>query len=309
MTLPGFENIDGVSKKAVESIPQRRFVLKIGLYPIDSKMANLALMKISAWHKRQGDDTELFNPLWPYDKVYVSQVFNYTNIPNAIHCQRECGGTGHDIKKCLPDEMENCDPDYSIYPNCDYSIQLFSRGCPRKCSFCVVPEKEGDIRPVKPMKLNPNGKRIEILDNNFFANPEWKNAIGFLKLYNQPVNFHGVDARLLTDKMMIELNRLRHFKQIHMSWDSPNYKVDWLKIIKIISPYKIMCYVLIGYNSTKEEDLYRVEKLRSFKIDPFVMPYNKNDTYQKRFARWVNHKAIFKSVKWENYRRGTYSNG
>ncbi len=282
--------------------------MKIGLYPVDSKMANLALMKISAWHRERGDETELFNPLWPYDKVYVSQVFNYSNIPNTIHCQHECGGTGYDVKKCLPDEIESCDPDYSIYPNCEYSIQLFSRGCPRKCSFCIVPEKEGDIRPVKPMELNPNGNRIEILDNNFFANPEWRSAVDFLILCKQPVNFHGVDARLLTDEMMVELNNLKHFKQIHMSWDNPNHRIDWLKIIKIISPYKIMCYVLIGYNSTQEEDLHRVEKLRSLKIDPFVMPYNKNDEYQKRFARWVNHKAIFKSVKWENYNRGAYSN-
>ncbi len=74
------------------------------------------------------------------------------------------------------------------------------------------------------------------------------------------------------------------------------------RLTRYIKPYKVMCYVLIGFQSTETEDLYRVETLRKLKIDPFVMPYNKNDPYQKRFARWVNHKAIFKSVPWEMYR-------
>ena len=212
----------------------------------------------------------------------------------------------------MPDEIESCDPDYSIYPNCDYSIQLFSRGCPRKCSFCVVPEKEGGIRPVKPMELNPNGKRIEILDNNFFANPEWEDVIKILKSYNRPVNItQGVDARTITDEQLQSLMTLKHHKQIYMAWDNPRQKIEWDRIIKVIPPRKIMVYVLTGHNTTEEEDLYRVEKLRSLKISPFVMLYNNKKDWRKRnFARWVNLKRFFHTVSFKDFLkiRGACSN-
>lgn len=164
-------------------------------------------------------------------------------------------------------------------------------------------EKEGDIKPVEPMSLNPKSSRIEVLDNNFFANPEWKSAINQLLKWNHPVNFHGIDARIMTEEQAYYLNKLKHFKRIHIAWDNPreNLALKLKEITNWIKPYKLMCYVLIGYWSTPEEDLYRVEKLREIGIDPFVMPYDKTDRYQKRFARWVNHKAIFKTVKWEDY--------
>jgi len=166
----------------------------IGLYPCDSKMVNLPLMKLAAWHKSQGDNAELFFPLNNYDKVYISKIFDFTPMPMDVMCQDiELGGTGYDIARQLPPEIEACDPDYSIYLNCDYSIQLFSRGCPRHCKFCVVPRKEGGIRPVKRMALNPKGKRIEVLDNNFFASSMWQYAIDLLTYWDQPVNFHGID--------------------------------------------------------------------------------------------------------------------
>jgi len=278
---------------------------KIAIYAPDSKMPNYAIMKVSAYHKEQGDTVEWYTDLWAhtFDKVYCSKIFNYTPMPNMLNDNCVYGGTGYDIKKQLPQEIEDCDLDYSIYPNCDYSLMMFSRGCIRKCPFCIVSEKEGVIRPIDSVSLNPKGKRIEILDNNFFANPNWEKAVKALFVWNQPVNFHGIDARILTEKQTKVLDELRHFKHIHIAWDNP--KEDLLpklkKIIQWINPKKLMCYVLIGYWSTKEEDMYRIVKLRELDIDPFVMPYNKSDPYQKRIARWVNHKAIFESVKWEDY--------
>ena len=103
------------------------------------------------------------------------------------------------------------------------------------------------------------------------------------------------------------MSGLKHHKQIKIAWDNTKEEKavtsGITKLTKYIKPYRIMCYVLIGFNSTEAEDLHRVKILRKLKIDPFVMPYNKKDLYQKKFARWVNHKAIFKSVKWQDYKR------
>jgi hypothetical protein len=121
----------------------------------------------------------------------------------------------------------------------------------------------------------------------------------------QPINFHGIDIRIMNEEQAYYLNKIKRHKQIHIAWDNPkiNLVPKLQEVTKYLKPYKLMCYVLIGYWSTPEEDLYRVEKLRELKIDPFVMPFDKNDRYQKDFARWVNHKAIFKTVKWQDYKK------
>lgn len=281
--------------------------MKIGLIDVDShNFPNLALMKISSYHKRNGDSVEMAT-LGHYDKLYVSKLFNFSDLNlNTLITADETiiGGSGYDLNINLPPEIDVCDPDYSIYPMYDFSLQFYSRGCIRNCSFCIVRQKEGYIKTVKPMALNPNGNRIEVLDNNFFANPEWMFAINDLIDTKQTVNLHGVDVRLMNEEQAYWLNKLKHHKQIHIAWDFPNLDLTpkIKEMTKYIKPYKIMCYVLIGYNSTPEQDLYRVEKLRELGVDPFVMPYNKSDKYQKKFARWVNHKAIFKTVKWTEYK-------
>lgn len=292
--------------------------MKIGLIDVDGhrnkktgiSFPNIALMKVSNYYKQLGHEVEHAD-FGYYDKLYISKLFNFTpeiDKPLITSNETHKGGTGYDIKKRLPLDIEVCDPDYSVYPDCDFSVQFFSRGCIRNCSFCVVRDKEGYIMPQKPMNLNPKGKHIEILDNNFFANPEWKSSIDYLLAAKQPVNMHGVDVRIMNEEQAFWLNKLKHLKQIHIAWDFP--KIDLVpqitEMTKHVKPYKIMCYVLIGFDSTPEQDLYRVEKLREMKIDPFVMPFKKSDPYQKRFARWVNHKAIFKTVKWSEYRQGSF---
>lgn len=282
--------------------------MKVRLVELDSKMANIALMKISQFHKEQNHDVDWFNPLLDRNvgQLYISKLFNFTEDFQYCNAKEVFkGGTGYDIKSKLPDEIDKMRRlDYSLYPNCDYSMQFYSRGCIRNCPFCVVRQKEGYIKAVEPMELNPRGKRIEVLDNNFFANPEWKYAIEDLISIGQKVNFHGVDARIMNEEQAYYLNKVKHYKQIHIAWDNPkdNLIPKIKEITKYIKPYKLMCYVLVGYWSTPEEDLYRVEKLRELGVDPFVMPYDKSEDYQKKFARWVNHKAIFKTVKWEDYK-------
>ena len=281
--------------------------MKIGLVDQDGKMPNIALMKISKHHKNNGDSIKWYEPLFDYpDRVYISKIFNFTeDYQYEPDCDVVKGGSGYDIKKKLPNKIEKEDPDYTIYPDCNYSIQMFSRGCIRNCPFCVVREKEGKIKPIEPMKLNPKGEWIEVFDNNFFANPKWEEAINKLIEWNQPVNFHGIDVRILNKKQANYLNKLKHKKQIHIAWDNPkNDLTDKLKMVtKWIKPYKLMCYVLIGYWSSKDEDLWRVKTLDKLGIDPFVMPYDKSDQYQKNFSRWVNHKAIFNTVKWKDYKK------
>lgn len=276
--------------------------MKIGIIDVDSKIANLPLMKIKGFY---GDKCDWYSFIEDYDKVYLSKIFNFTKDYDYIIKSKEIvrGGSGYDIKSKLPIEIEDSQPDYSIYPNCDYTLQRLTIGCIRNCSFCIVREKEGCLRDVEPMNNNPKANYIYLLDNNLFASKNWKQHINYLMSQKLPIKFEGIDIRLLTEEMMAELNKVLLYKQLHFAWDDPNCDItEKLKLItKIIKPYKLMCYVLIGYNSNEEEDIYRVETLRKYGINPFVMPYDKNDKYQKRLARYVNHKAIFKKIKWRDY--------
>lgn len=280
--------------------------MKIALYNLEPHIFNVAMMKVSQYHKQKGDIVEVYNPFQKedYDKIYAFSIFDFTD-KSYVTKDMICGGTGFDISVRLPEEIDNCDYDYSIFPQCDYSMIWFSKGCIRNCKWCVVRRKEGIIQSVIPKNLNSKGQHIKVMDNNFFANPKWREAIKQLQEWKQPVDFQGVDVRLLDEEKCKALNSLKHYKQIHIAWDDPEQDLlpKLKEVIKWIKPYKLMCYVLIGYNSTEEQDIHRIESLRSLKIDPFVMPFNKQYRYQKDFARWVNHKAIFRKVAWKDYKK------
>lgn len=282
--------------------------MKIGLWNLESKVENTALMQVSQYYKQKSDQVELYSPLFEYDKIYVFSLFSFTKKP-ILKSNMIAGGTGFNICSRLPKEIEDSDLDYSIYPKCKTSYLWFSRGCFRNCPFCIVPTKEGKIQPVEPKNLNPNGKYVSIMDNNFFGDLQWTNAIQELLDINQPVLFQsGIDVRTLGDYELLHLSKLKIYKQLYIAWDNPREDLS-KKIIELthyISHWKVACYVLIGYWSTPEEDLMRVERLRDLEVDPFVMPYNKADPYQKAFTRWVNHKATFKSVNWKDYKHGSW---
>ena len=286
--------------------------MKIGIIDVDGhNFPNLALMRIAGWHKSKGDDVDWAFHFDHYDRIYKAKVFTFTpDDETAIDADEIVkGGTGYDIDIRLPDEIDAwTKPDYSIY-GFPFSIQFYSRGCIRHCPFCLVHDKEGDIRPVTPMDLNPVGKWIEVLDNNFFANPEWRDAIKHLKKQNQPVNFHGVDIRIMDIEQAEAVKGLRLKRNIHIAWDIPQIDLtDKLKeITKIIPAYKLSCYVLVGFNSTPEQDLYRVRTLKSLGITPFVQPFRdyENKTqpsqYTKDFARWANRVWSLKSCDFLDY--------
>lgn len=287
--------------------------MKIGLVDVDGhNFPNLALMKISGWHKAQGDDVEWANGFFHYDRVYKSKVFTFTPDDLLAYQTDEIvrGGTGYDIKGTLPYEIENWrQPDYSLYPQYPFTIQFYSRGCIRRCPFCLVHDKEGSIRPVEPMELNPNGQWIEVLDNNFFANPEWRSAVEHLRKCRQPVKFHGVDVRIMDEEQASALNSLKLKNGVHVAWDLPGIDLttQLTAITKYIKPWKITCYVLVGFNSTIEQDLFRLRTLKSLGILPFVQAYRdyenkrKPTNYEKDLARWANRAWLFKSMDFADF--------
>lgn len=288
---------------------------KIGIIDVDGhNFPNLALMKIAGWHKAKGDNVEWAVPMMEhYNTVYASKVFTFSKDINPLSWRSGHfikGGTGYDISRKLPPPIDSWrEPDYTIYPQYSFSIQFFSRGCIRHCPFCLVHDKEGAIHPVDPMALNPKGEWVEVLDNNFFANPDWRNAVSILQSYKQPVKFHGVDVRIMDEEMAYWLNKLKLKNGIHIAWDLPQVDLtDRLKAMtKYIKPYKIICYVLVGFNSNIEQDLYRLNTLKSLGILPFVQAYrdyenNREPTqYEKDLARWANRAWLFKSMDFENY--------
>lgn len=281
--------------------------MKIGLINLEPKIVNTALMQISTAEKKVGNTVEWAIPLEydKYDRLYCSSLFSFTP-KNTVPDRAICGGTRFNLETELPDDHDQMQYDYSIYPDCDYSIVWYSRGCVRKCPFCVVPAKEGMIKAVIPKCLNPKGKRIVVQDNNFFAAPQWRNAIEHVQRYGLPIDFQGVDIRAMTVEKLKALAAVKLDKSqaIKIAWDDPHDDIATRLsvMLEYIPASKIECYVLIGYWSTPEEDLHRVRTLwDKYRVRPFVMPYNKKDVYQKAFANWVN-RHYYKIVPWKEFR-------
>jgi hypothetical protein len=285
--------------------------MKVALYNLEKKIINSAMMQVSQYHKNKGDTIEIYSPLLhdTYDKIYAFSIFTFTP-KDYVTPDMEVGGTGFSITKLLPKEIEDCDYDWSLYPNCKYSIVWFSRGCIRNCKFCIVREKEGYIYPVKPKNLNPNGTFIKVMDNNFFANPNWREAVEQLREWNQVVDFQGVDLRLLDQEQCEVLNSLKTKSSIHIAWDNPRLDLtnQLDMIIKYIKPYKLQCYVLVGFDTTLKEDIYRIDELWKRKILPYIMIYDnrKDNKVLRHLARWCNNRIIFKSCTFKDYLVGKY---
>ena len=197
---------------------------RIGLIDIDSEIPNFALMKLSAYHKSKGDNVEWWRGISfhsKYDKVYASKIFTFTQMAyidgnyvdiDDLPKDVEIGGSGYYINKKLPDDVEDFIPDYSIYPNCDYSIGFITRGCIRNCDYCIVPEKEGKIRQNSTVENIWRGKgNLVLLDNNILAKPEaFKEVILFCKKNKIKVDFNqGLDCRLITDGLAKFINQYR----------------------------------------------------------------------------------------------------
>jgi len=286
--------------------------VKVGLVDVDSKIPNLALMKLSAYHKAKGDQVKMFDPL--FDKpelIYASKIFKSSDDFNYYpDCTCYKGGSGYDLEKKLPKVVEEKYPDYSLY-NIDYAMGFTSRGCIRNCGFCIVPQKEGRWEAVSDIHSFWNGqKQLMLLDNNLTAdNEHFTKVVKQLIKHKIKTDFsQGLDIRLIDDDKAKLLSKVRLWKQIHFAFDSVNdeqvVRQGIETLLRHMPPSRLMFYVLIGWDSDESEDLYRLDLLRSYKIDPFVMPFDRTVEYQRKFARWVNMKAIFKTVAWPDYGKG-----
>ena len=301
--------------------------MNIGLVDIDShNFPNLVLMKLSAWHKSQGDNVFLLNPFdflhganlfTPYNKVYGACIFA-DNAELAQKIEAAGGivaGSGTGKPDTLPDEIEHIMPDYSLYGITNTAYGFLTRGCPRCCPFCIVSNKEGrESRKVADLSEWWAGQRhIKLLDPNLLAAKEADYLLQQLHDSGAYIDFtQGLDARLLDDNKIELLSKMK-IKRLHFAWDNPRdtkapaaLKDFSLKVMGRKSDYvKYKVYVLTNYWSSHEEDLYRVYWLRNNGYDPYVMIYDKVNAPKemRHLQRWVNNKRIFRTCKkFEDYR-------
>lgn len=308
--------------------------MRIGLIDVDGyNYPNLALMKLSAYHKKMGDVVEWYIPFTErYDIVNMSKVFSFTSdYAEVINADKVVkGGTGYAITLVdgrevfnknkdvdLPQCVEEMMPDYSIYPSyVDTAYGYLTRGCPRGCLFCVVKDKEGSIS-VKVANLSHfwrGQKKIVLMDPNILACKDRVELLVELADSGAIVDINqGLDARLLDDTICELLANIK-MKLVHFAWDryeDKNVIVEKLQLYKKYRPkmfkgsMKAVVYMIVNFNTTFEQDLDRVYTLRELGYAPYVMIYDKQhaaDKYRK-LARWVNCRWIFMSCsKFEDYK-------
>lgn len=282
--------------------------MNIGLIDVDGhNWPNLALMKLSAWHKAQGDTVEWWDGFAHYDRVYMSRVFDDTysaDEPEPCNADEIIkGGTGYGLDNKLPDEVEHMMPDYGLYDNVDIvdtAYGFLTRGCPRGCSFCIVAEKEGR-KSVKVADLSEfwkGQKNIKLLDPNLLACTEHMELLNQLAESRAYVDFtQGMDARLLTESNIAAINKVK-LKNIHFAWDDMRQSDAVLRGLKLyaenaarkINGSYATVYVLTNFGTTMEENLYRIYTLVSMGFDPYVMIYDKPHAPRevRRLQRWCN---------------------
>ena len=282
--------------------------MRVGLHDSDATgFPNLALMKLSAYHKSIGDTVEWWYPLMKCDRVYSSKVFTFTPEnpylpPNTIK-----GGTRYGNMSELPPKVDDMFPDYSIYPDCHYAIGFLTRGCIRNCPWCIVPKKEGDIRPYQGwLDIKRDDSRdIVFMDNNVLASGWGLAQIESMIGEDVRVDFNqGLDARLIDDHVAEMLARLKWIRFIRMSADTDAMLPVVLKAIERlgkygVKPYRVFVYLLVQDIESAER---RAIALRKVGAEVFAQPYRdfisnaKPPKELRDFARWVNRKAIFKAV-------------
>lgn len=297
--------------------------MNVSLVDVDGTgFPNFALMKLAAWHKLNGDSVDWYSPLFSHpERIYASKIFTFTpdftdyasGDPEPVK-----GGTGYDFAARLPDEVESMVPDYSIYPDVSFAIGFLSRGCIRKCPWCVVPKKEGLIRRYANIETVAAGRRdVVLMDNNFlaldreFMEEQVERSVR-LKLrldFNQ-----GLDARLVDEETARILARVRWWKYIRFSCDTASIVPAVVNAMKLMRKAGYKGEFFIYFLAVDvQETLDRIMRVVSSdkRVTPFVMPYRALDTdgrivseETKRLARWCNRAWIRKSCSFLDYQPG-----
>ncbi len=232
---------------------------------------NYALMKISAWHKAQGDVVEWWNPLKQYDWVYSSKVFDFTPDNPYLPENTIRGGTGYEdvpIWQQLRPEVDRLFPDYSIYPACDYAIGYITRGCPNNCRWCLVPAKEGEIKPYRSWRqlVRLDSPKLVLMDNNILACDFGISQLESLVGSGYAIDLNqGMDARLVDEHIAEILSKLKWLKYIRFSCDQIPQIEAIVKTVSLlpnqgVKPYRIFVYLLVTQDVNNAA--YRVEQLK-----------------------------------------------
>lgn len=284
--------------------------MNIGLLAVDSNYPNLALMKISAWHKARGGNVEWYNPFNRYDKVYMAKVFSFTEdylqyITNADCVEK--GGTGYDIRKVLPVEIDRMQPDYSIYPQIDSKTAygFLTRGCPNRCKWCVVPKKEGKITPYMDIEeIAVNGrKNIILMDNNVLASDYGLQQIEKIVSMGVRVDFNqGLDARLVTNDIAQLLARVKWMKRIRFGCDTPRQIAECERATALIDKYGykgeyfFYCILMDDF----KEAFSRVNHWRGKggRFLPHCQPYRDLNNPRQIIPQWQRDLAGWADKKW-----------
>lgn len=278
--------------------------MKVLLINIDSTKPNLALKKIEKYHKDRGDEVIWDFPLMAdnMDKIYVSVIYTWNkNKCREWEGRAEIGGSGYDLKKTLPPEIEN------VKPKINWGFT--TRGCIRTCPFCLVPKKEGRITVVGDIYNIWDGqsKEIELLDNNILALPDHFEKIwDQIKKENLKIRENGLDIRLLDKVNARILNSVRHY-EYHFAFDNmkdEDFVIKGIELLQSAGIKESTFYVLVGFNTAIEEDLHRLNLLRKLKQSTFVQRYNfiKKPIYIQ-IARWANQHGIFRKMTFEQFLR------
>jgi Radical SAM superfamily len=306
--------------------------VKVLLLQVDGKLPNLALMRISAHHKAKGDDVTFRLAEHPsracpqlgdsFDQIYASAIFERSRPicklieeqwPGAI-----IGGTGWNLETKVEDfGIDTAENDWTLYPKYEHSIGFTQRGCRLTCSFCVVPRKEGKIKPAATIseiyRGDPHPRNIVLLDNDFFGQPEWKKRIREILDGDFRVSFNqGVNARCITEEAAEAIASVKYYdddftqKRIYTAWDNRKDEERLMaglrRLVKYgVKPSSIMVYMLIGYwpGETHEDREYRRKQLRDFGAVPYPMAFRKLPELVN-FQRWVI-RAWDKVVPWDEW--------
>jgi len=290
--------------------------MKISLLT-DAPKHNLALMKISAWHIAQGDEVKLNMPLWKADKTYASILFEWNRSKYVADVY---GGpafygdsVGYDFRHVPVPDYENIFPDYSLYPSNHFSLGYTFRPCFRFCDFCRVsrlPLLEINHHSIMEF-YNPQFNKICLLNNNTFFDPQWRET--FQEIWDanlRVVDENGFDLRLIDEEKANALKRTKwdNGHSPHFAWDRMQDEKEIVRGLEEINRAGLKLksiYVLIGYDTTIEQDIYRCQRIHDLGHDPFPMIYKETDTLRK-FRRMIylrNYRRDGNIEKsWKEYR-------